>query len=53
MAIAADIPGKNMIALIEDDQPALVAIGIWLVSRKSSADSPRLSVPPSELITED
>jgi len=32
---------------------ALVAIGIWLVSRKSSADSPRLSVPPSELITED
>src|SRR4051794_9542630 len=24
---AADIPGKNCIALIEDDQPALVAIG--------------------------
>ncbi|NVB78977.1 MAG: xanthine dehydrogenase family protein [Kofleriaceae bacterium] len=24
---AADIPGKNVIALIEDDQPALVAIG--------------------------
>src|SRR5438045_637999 len=24
---AADIPGKNAIALIEDDQPALVAIG--------------------------
>src|SRR5262245_34955773 len=24
---AADIPGKNVIALIEDDQPALVAVG--------------------------
>jgi CO/xanthine dehydrogenase Mo-binding subunit len=27
VATAADIPGKNVIALIEDDQPALVAIG--------------------------
>ena len=27
VATAADIPGKNAIALIEDDQPALVAIG--------------------------
>src|SRR3954447_12629518 len=24
---AADIPGRNLIALIEDDQPALVAVG--------------------------
>src|SRR5262245_42749778 len=24
---AADIPGKNVVALIEDDQPALVPIG--------------------------
>src|SRR6478735_5074645 len=27
VATAADIPGKNVIALIEDDQPALVAVG--------------------------
>lgn len=27
VATAADIPGRNMIALIEEDQPALVAIG--------------------------
>jgi CO/xanthine dehydrogenase Mo-binding subunit len=27
VATAADVPGKNIIALIEDDQPALVAIG--------------------------
>ncbi|MBS1121781.1 MAG: aldehyde oxidase [Deltaproteobacteria bacterium] len=27
VATAADIPGENMIRLIEDDQPALVAIG--------------------------
>ncbi len=27
VATAADIPGQNMIRLIEDDQPALVAIG--------------------------
>jgi CO/xanthine dehydrogenase Mo-binding subunit len=27
VATAADIPGKNVIAMIEDDQPALVAIG--------------------------
>src|SRR5260221_8909000 len=27
VATAADIPGRNVIALIEDDQPALVAIG--------------------------
>ena len=27
IATAADIPGRNVIALIEDDQPALVAIG--------------------------
>ena len=27
VATAADIPGKNVIALIEDDQPALVPIG--------------------------
>ena len=27
VATAADIPGKNAIALLEDDQPALVAIG--------------------------
>jgi CO/xanthine dehydrogenase Mo-binding subunit len=27
IATAADVPGRNVIALIEDDQPALVAIG--------------------------
>src|SRR5580765_3213685 len=27
VATAADIPGRNVILLIEDDQPALVAIG--------------------------
>ena len=27
VATAADIPGKNVIALLEDDQPALVALG--------------------------
>lgn len=27
LATAADIPGKNVIALIEDDQPALVPVG--------------------------
>src|SRR5512143_2191979 len=27
VATAADIPGKNVIALIEDDQPALVPVG--------------------------
>src|SRR5438105_15705536 len=27
VATAADIPGKNTIALIEDDQPALVPLG--------------------------
>ncbi len=27
VATAADVPGKNVIALIEDDQPALVAVG--------------------------
>ncbi|HEX7839876.1 MAG TPA: hypothetical protein VF469_20510, partial [Kofleriaceae bacterium] len=33
---AADIPGKNVIALIEDDQPALVPIG----GRVMHADEP-------------
>src|SRR4029079_7611210 len=27
VATAADVPGRNVIALIQDDQPALVAIG--------------------------
>src|SRR5947207_1356485 len=27
VATAADIPGRNVVALIEDDQPALVPVG--------------------------
>jgi drug/metabolite transporter (DMT)-like permease len=54
MAFGAALLGEHVTPLLIVAM-ALVAFGIWLVSRRgrSSVDGRRLSVPPSELITED